>query len=546
MDPSAPAAILFTSGTTGRQKGATLSHANIASNVSAVNRYMRTGPADRVLVALPLFHVAAQNVLMNGGFAAAATLVLHRRFDTARCAAAIEEHRVTIVIGVPTIYISLLSAGVPPPALASVRLYKSSAATMPVEIARRWRDTYGQTVMEGYGLTETSPASTFNHEYEYRAGSVGTPIDLVDMRVVDEDDREVPPGAWGEVVFRGPNVMLGYWNRPEDTRTAMRGGWFHTGDVGYVDDAGYLYLVDRMKDMINTAGLKIWPREVEEVLYRHPAIRECAVVGSPDAVKGEIAKAVVVTRSGAVRPTPEDLDAYCRAPPGRLQGAARVRVRRRAAQEPVGQDPEARPAPGRAAVALMADRSARSGGPAAGATVRPRAEHVGSFLRPDRLLGAARDARAGRLSAERFRELQDQCVREVVAFQEGLGFRTVTDGEFRRRGWSAGFIDAVDGFGLREAALGFRDEQGERGVLPSPYARARLHRARGIAIDELRFLRGVVTTGLPKVTMPAPDVMHFFLGPRSVDPDVYPDIEAYYADLVAIYRAEIRDLAALG
>ena len=208
-----------------------------------------------------------------------------------------------------------------PAALASVRLYKSSAATMPVEIARRWRDTYGQTVMEGYGLTETSPASTFNHEHEYRAGSVGTPIDLVDMRVVDEEDREVPPGTWGEVVFRGPNVMLGYWNRPEDTRTAMRGGWFHTGDVGYLDDDGYLYLVDRMKDMINTAGLKIWPREVEEVLYRHPAIRECAVVGLPDPVKGEIAKAVVVTRSGASgrRRTSSTRTAACTWPPTRCR-----------------------------------------------------------------------------------------------------------------------------------------------------------------------------------------------------------------------------------
>jgi long-chain acyl-CoA synthetase len=312
MDPSAPAAILFTSGTTGRQKGATLSHANIASNVSAVNRYMRLAPEDRLLVALPLFHVAAQNVLMNGGFAAAATLVLHRRFDAARCVEAIEEHRVTIVIGVPTIYIALLSAGVRPETLASVRLYKSAAATMPVEVARRWRDTYGRTVMEGYGLTETSPAATFNHEHEYRAGSVGTPIDMVDMRVVDEEDRDVAPGAWGEVVFRGPNVMLGYWNRPEDTRLAMRGGWFHTGDIGHLDRDGYLYLVDRVKDMINTAGLKIWPREVEEVLYRHPAIRECAVVGIPDALKGEIAKAVVVWRSGRAA-TDAELYAHCRA-----------------------------------------------------------------------------------------------------------------------------------------------------------------------------------------------------------------------------------------
>ncbi len=311
MEPDAPAAILFTSGTTGRQKGATLSHANIASNVSAVNRYMRLGPGDRLLVALPLFHVAAQNVLMNGGFAAGATLALHRRFDVRRCVDAIEEHRITVVVGVPTIYIAMLDAGVRPESLSSVRFYKSAAATMPVEVARRWRATYGRTVMEGYGLTETSPAATFNHELEYREGSVGTPIDLVDVRVVDEEDRDVPPGAWGEVVFRGPNVMLGYWNRPEDTRVALRGGWFHTGDVGHLDADGYLYLVDRLKDMINTAGLKIWPREVEEVLYRHPAVRECAVVGVPDRVKGEIAKAVLVARPGAA-PTAAELEAYCR------------------------------------------------------------------------------------------------------------------------------------------------------------------------------------------------------------------------------------------
>jgi long-chain acyl-CoA synthetase len=312
MEPAAPAAILYTSGTTGRQKGATLSHGNVVSNVLAVQRYMRMGPADRVLVTLPLFHVAAQNVLMNGAFSGVATLVLHRRFDAERCAETIEAHRVTIVTGVPTVYIALLNAGVRPSALASVRFYKSAAATMPAEIARRWRDTYGQAILEGYGLTETSPAATFNHEYEYRAGSVGTPVEMVDTRVVDEDDRDVPAGAWGEVVVRGPNVMLGYWNRPAETRAAMRGGWFHTGDVGYLDPDGYLYLVDRMKDMINAAGLKIWPREVEEVLYRHPAVRECAVVGMPDALRGESTTAFVVLRQGAAA-APTDLDAHCRA-----------------------------------------------------------------------------------------------------------------------------------------------------------------------------------------------------------------------------------------
>jgi long-chain acyl-CoA synthetase len=312
MEPGAPAAILYTSGTTGRQKGATLSHGNVVSNVRAVQRYMRMGPADRVLVTLPLFHVAAQNVLMNGGFSAAATLVLQRRFDVGRCADAVEAHRVTVVTGVPTIYIALLNARIPPSALASVRFWKSAAATMPVEIARRWHDTYGRTILEGYGLTETSPAATFNHEREYRPGSVGTPVEMVDMRVVDEEDREARVGAWGEVVFRGPNVMLGYWNRPEETRSAMRGGWFHTGDIGYLDDDGYLYLVDRVKDMINSAGFKIWPREVEEVLYRHPAVAECAVVGVPDGLRGEVAKAFVVLRPGAL-PDAAQLDAHCRA-----------------------------------------------------------------------------------------------------------------------------------------------------------------------------------------------------------------------------------------
>jgi 5-methyltetrahydropteroyltriglutamate--homocysteine methyltransferase len=175
-----------------------------------------------------------------------------------------------------------------------------------------------------------------------------------------------------------------------------------------------------------------------------------------------------------------------------------------------------------------------------------RATHVGSFLRPERLLAAAREARAGTLAAGRFHAVQDESVREVVALQEGLGFRSVTDGEFRRRGWSAGFIDAVDGFGLRESTLGFRDDGGERGVLPSPYARAPIRRAREIAAAEFRFLRDACATGVPRVTIPAPDVMHFFLGPASVDPSVYPDIEGYYADLVLIYRAELRDLVALG
>ena len=176
-----------------------------------------------------------------------------------------------------------------------------------------------------------------------------------------------------------------------------------------------------------------------------------------------------------------------------------------------------------------------------------RAEHIGSFLRPDRMMAAVRQARDGKTKPEELRAIQDQCIRELVAMEEAVGLSSVTDGEFRRRGWSAGFIDAVEGFGLREGTLlGFRDEKGDKGGAASPYAKARLKRTRGIATDEFRFLKSVVKTGLPKVTIPSPDVMHYFLGPRSVDENVYPDIERYYADLVSIYAAEIRELAALG
>ena len=181
-------------------------------------------------------------------------------------------------------------------------------------------------------------------------------------------------------------------------------------------------------------------------------------------------------------------------------------------------------------------------------TKRPtfRAEHVGSFLRPEGLLQAARGLKSGATTDEQMRQVQDDCIRNLVALQESVGMSSVTDGEFRRRGWSAGFIDSVQGFGMREGTLGFRDERGEKGVLPSPYARERLSRKHGIATDEFRFLKSVVKTGIAKTTIPSPDVMHFFLGPQSFDTSAYPDTESYYADLVRIYHEEIRDLVALG
>ncbi len=179
-------------------------------------------------------------------------------------------------------------------------------------MAERWQARYGRPIYEGYGLTETSPFATYNHEWVYRPGSQGTAIPLVDVRIVDENDEPLPAGQLGEICIQGPNVMLGYWNRQDATREALRGGWFHSGDVGYLDDAGYLFVVDRTKDMVNSAGFKIWPREVEEVIYEHPSVLECAVVGMPDSLKGEVAIAYVIPRPGATLAA-DQLEAFCRA-----------------------------------------------------------------------------------------------------------------------------------------------------------------------------------------------------------------------------------------
>jgi long-chain acyl-CoA synthetase len=311
MDRDDPAAILYTSGTTGKQKGATLSHGNVISNIFAAAQLGRMARDDRVILFLPLFHVFGQNAIMNTAFAAGATIVLQRRFDPEQTVATIARQHVTMLHAVPTVYITLLNSNVDANHLASVRYYFSAAATLPTEIGSRWHQKYGRAVAEGYGLSETSPYATYNHVRRHKPGSVGTPIENVDVRVLDPDDNPVASGTWGEICIKGPNVMLGYWNRPEESAQALRGGWFHSGDIGYVDAEGYVFLVDRVKDMINSAGFKVWPREVEEVLYAHGAIKECAVVGLPDQLKGEIPAVFVVLQEGATLCVDELID-YCR------------------------------------------------------------------------------------------------------------------------------------------------------------------------------------------------------------------------------------------
>ncbi len=310
-DKDDAAAILYTSGTTGKQKGATLSVGNVVSNMEATRQYLRIDPTDRLLLFLPLFHVFGQNFIMNAALAAAATLVLHRRFDREQVLQSIGRDGVTMFFAVPSIYIMLLDAGVRPDDLSTVRYFFSAAATMPVEVAERWKQVFKKPIYEGYGLSETSPLASYNHEWHHRPGSVGAAIANVELRIVDPFDNEVERGTWGEICIKGPNVMLGYWNRPVETADALRGGWFHTGDVGYMDDDGFVFIVDRTKDMINAAGLKVWPREVEEVLYQHSAVGECAVYGVPDPVKGEVPAAAIVVAAGATVTT-EELEQFCR------------------------------------------------------------------------------------------------------------------------------------------------------------------------------------------------------------------------------------------
>ncbi len=305
------AAILYTSGTTGQPKGVLLTHGNIVSNAAATGYHTRMTPEDRLLCYLPLFHCFGQNFIMNACVYAGATLLLHERFVPDEILQSAMVNRASIFLGVPAVYARLLALPGIEKDLESIRYYFTAAAPMPLEVAQRWRERFGHRIYEGYGLTETSPFASYNHDFEYREGSVGTPIEYVKIKVINERGQPVRPGELGEIAIKGPNVMKGYFNRPEETARAVRDGWFLTGDIGRLDQDGYLYLVDRAKDMVNVSGYKVWPREVEEVLAKHDGLAEAAVIGVPDAVSGEAVKAYVVMRAG-VQLTEKNIIDFCR------------------------------------------------------------------------------------------------------------------------------------------------------------------------------------------------------------------------------------------
>jgi long-chain acyl-CoA synthetase len=294
------AVILYTSGTTGTPKGAELTHANLRTNAQITQRLGSSDENDTILGALPLFHSFGQTCGMNGAVTAGARLSLIPRFDPGKALEIIQRDKVTIFQGVPTMYVAMLNH---PEAesfdTSSLRLCLSGGASMPVEVMRGFEEKFGCKILEGYGLSETSPVASFNHaDRERKPGSIGTPIEGVEMKVVDDEDNDVPQGEVGEIVIRGHNVMKGYWKRPDATEECMRGGWFHSGDMAQVDEDGYFFIVDRKKDMIIRGGYNVYPREIEEVLYEHPAVAECAVVGVPDDKMGEEVGAAVCLKDG--------------------------------------------------------------------------------------------------------------------------------------------------------------------------------------------------------------------------------------------------------
>ncbi len=300
-DPDDTAVILYTSGTTGLPKGAELSHLNLMLNAIVAKDISQTSHEDSQLVALPLFHSFAQTVQMNAGLLMRQTLVLMPRFNAADVFKILEAEEISIFCGVPTMYWELLSLKDAEnkydlnKIAKNLKFCASGGASLPVEIIKQFEEKFKVPILEGYGLSETAPICTFNKLHmERKPGSIGTPVWGVEAIIVDIDDIPLEHDEVGELVVRGPNVMKGYYNRPEETEKTIKDGWFYTGDMAKTDEDGYYYIVDRIKDMIIRGGYNVYPREIEEVLLTHPAVSLAAVIGIPHKKHGEEIKAFII------------------------------------------------------------------------------------------------------------------------------------------------------------------------------------------------------------------------------------------------------------
>ncbi len=311
-DDQDAAVILYTSGTTGPPKGAELTHANLRSNCRTGGlELVELTPDDVVMGCLPLFHVFGLTCGLNASVLAGSCLTLIPRFDGSKALSVIERDRVTVFEGVPTMFAAMLhSPDRDRHDVSSLRLCVSGGSAMPVEVMRAFEATFGCVILEGYGLSETSPVASFNQLHAVRKpGTIGTPIRGVEMRLVDDEGRDVRAGEVGEIAIRGENVMKGYWGKPEETAKAIPDGWFRTGDLARQDEDGYFAIVDRKKEMIIRGGYNVYPREIEEALYEHPAVAEAACVGVPHPDLGEEVAAAVALKPGT-QADPAELQAW--------------------------------------------------------------------------------------------------------------------------------------------------------------------------------------------------------------------------------------------
>ncbi|MFB3117727.1 MAG: long-chain fatty acid--CoA ligase [Myxococcota bacterium] len=312
--PTDTAVILYTSGTTGKPKGAELTHSNLFLNCSVVVPRLLPIEPDVVMIAtLPLFHSFGQTAVQNASIAAGGTITMLPRFTPEDALQIMERDRVTVFAGVPTMYFALLyHESEREYDLSALKHCMSGGAPMPVEIMKAFEKKYPVKILEGYGLSETSPIASFNvADHPRHPGSIGYPVWGTEMRIVDDEDRPLPDGERGEICIRGHHIMKGYLKRPDATKETLRGGWFHSGDIGTRSPEGYFTIVDRKKDMILRGGFNVYPREVEEVLYTHEAIAEAAVIGVPNPEKGEEVKAVIAIAPGAEL-SAEDVIAFCK------------------------------------------------------------------------------------------------------------------------------------------------------------------------------------------------------------------------------------------
>ena len=301
-EPDDTAVILYTSGTTGKPKGAELTHSNLLRNVQVSIDLFDLDEHAVTLGALPFFHAFGQTCALNATVAVGGCLTLIPRFDGGKALEILERDRVTVFEVVPTMYAAMLHHPHADTAdTSALEVCVSGGAAMPVEVMRAFEEKFGCQILEGYGLSETSPVASFNRrDRERKPGSIGLPVEGVEMRVVDEDGNEVGAGEIGEVAIRGHNVMKGYWRRDDATAEAIDAdGWLKTGDMATVDEDGYFFIVDRKKELVIRGGFNVYPREIEEVLYEHPSVREAAVIGIPHDTLGEEVAAAVALKEGA-------------------------------------------------------------------------------------------------------------------------------------------------------------------------------------------------------------------------------------------------------